>query len=62
MEPLVIEAANETPFVSLNANEGVFKFEGKSYPENVHEFYGSTFAYLEKYLQDPKERTSLEFS
>ena len=53
MENLIIKQTEITPYVSLNANEGVFVFTGKSYPENVNEFYGEIISYLEKYLENP---------
>jgi hypothetical protein len=61
MELLVIEAKEDTPFVSLDSNAGVFKFSGKSYPENVHEFYERIMQYLEEYNSKPKENTILSF-
>ena len=62
MEPLIIAQTNETPAVTLNGNEGTFKFVGKSYPENVNEFYGNILNYLELYLKNPKDKTILEFN
>ncbi|MBK9283800.1 MAG: DUF1987 domain-containing protein [Sphingobacteriaceae bacterium] len=62
MEILTIEATNETPAVHLNASEGQFNFTGKSYPENVNEFYGSTLNYIQDYIKNPAEKTTLEFA
>lgn len=62
MEPLLIVATNETPEVNLNADEGHFSFKGKSYPENVNDFYSEIIKYLRDYTQSPKEKTVLEFS
>ncbi len=62
MESLIITATNETPSVTLNGAEGRFTFSGKSYPENVHDFYSGIINYLQKYTLDPKEKTTLEFS
>lgn len=62
METLTIEATSETPGVYLNANEGTFKFSGKSYPENVHDFYSSVLEYIQNYTQNPLDKTILEFT
>lgn len=62
MESLLIAQTNETPAVTLNAAEGKFAFVGKSYPENVNEFYTVVLEYLRSYAMDPKEKTLLEFN
>lgn len=62
METLTIEPTSETPGVYLNANEGTFKFEGKSYPENVHDFYSNVLTYIQTYVQNPQKKTILEFT
>ncbi|HYG49869.1 MAG TPA: DUF1987 domain-containing protein [Flavobacteriales bacterium] len=62
MEPLFIAQTNETPEVALNAADGKFTFVGKSYPENVNEFYTNVLEYLRSYALNPKEKTSLEFN
>ena len=62
MQPLIIEAHHETPFVRLIGEDGIFLFTGKSYPENVNSFYGPIISYLELYAHHPKEKTVLEFN
>ncbi len=62
MEALLILATNETPSVSLKATEGTFSFTGKSYPENVNDFYDNILNYLHNYVQNPVENTILEFT
>ena len=62
MEKLIISATNETPNVSLIATEGTFSFSGKSYPENVNDFYANVFNYIQNYIQNPLENTILEFT
>ena len=62
MDPLIIDAIKETPSVILRGSEGIFSFKGKSYPENVHEFYDPIISYLEEYIQNPQEKTILEFN
>lgn len=61
MEPLVIAPGAETPAIDFNASSGVFKFSGKSYPENVNDFYRSILEYIEEYKKAPASNTILEF-
>ncbi|HXU28329.1 MAG TPA: DUF1987 domain-containing protein [Bacteroidia bacterium] len=62
MEPLIIAAAAETPSVSFNGQLGTFNFSGKSYPENVNDFYKPILEYIELYKTNPKENTLIEFN
>jgi hypothetical protein len=62
METIVIPQTNETPRIVLDASKGIFSFTGKSFPENVNDFYDETIKYIEKYLNQPTDKTTLEFS
>jgi hypothetical protein len=62
MQTLVIPQTNETPEIVLNGAKGIFSFAGKSFPENVNDFYNETIHYLEAYVLQPKDKTTLEFS
>lgn len=62
MQTIVIPQTNETPEIVLDASKGIFSFSGKSFPENVNDFYKETITYLEAYVQQPKDKTTLEFS
>jgi hypothetical protein len=61
MADLIIAAAGETPQVNLSSENGTFSFSGKSYPENVHEFYAAVFQYINEYVQSPAPTTELSF-
>ncbi len=50
MENLNIEKTKYTPQISLNAQEGVLEFKGKSYPENTFEFYAPVQKWIESYI------------
>ncbi|MBR3712346.1 MAG: SiaC family regulatory phosphoprotein, partial [Bacteroidales bacterium] len=39
LEPIIIEATSDTPRVELNKEKGIFRFEGKSLPEDVIKFF-----------------------
>jgi len=62
METLIIEATSSTPAVDINGTTGVFSISGKSYPENVNDFYDSIFDYIDKYKKNPCSKTVLEMN
>ena len=62
MESLIINATSSTPSVEFDGNTGVFSITGKSYPENVNDFYFSVFDYINLYKKTPKPRTILHFN
>jgi len=45
------------PSLSLNANSGVLELAGKSIPERTSEFYDPVLAWMDEYIQSPKEET-----
>ena len=60
MEPIIIEGSPKTPTVHFDANEGVFKLEGRSIPENSVEFYKPLVDWLDKYKEGPLPKTVVE--
>lgn len=62
MQILEKEATKETPKVILNTTTGVFAIEGKSFPENVNEFYGDILTTLNSYSQNPLSKTTLNLT
>jgi hypothetical protein len=62
MNPLIISASAESPSVIFNGESGSFVVSGKSYPENVNDFYKPLFEYLDLYKKAPKDKTILEFN
>ncbi len=61
MEKLIIEATNQTPEVIFDGENGAFFIAGKSYPENVNEFYKDIYDYIELYKQKPCHKTTIDF-
>ncbi len=57
MENLAIEATNQTPKVSFDAENHVLEFKGESYPENTALFIAPIFVWLKKYLEQLGEQT-----
>lgn len=62
MKPLIITPTTETPSINFNPETGIFNFSGKSYPENVNDFYNPILDYIELYKVLPKESTVVEFT
>jgi hypothetical protein len=62
METLKIEAGKETPFIYCDGANGYFSIAGKSYPENVNDFYEPVFNYIEQYKENTPLKTTLVFN
>ena len=62
MEKLIIQQTKETPQIEFDGNSGFFSIVGKSYPENVNEFYKPVLEYLELYKQTPALKTTIVFN
>lgn len=60
MNNLTIEATKYTPEISLNAQTGIVKMEGKSYPENTFEFYEPIMSWMKEYFEAPQTKTTIE--
>jgi len=60
MDQLNIKSTKYTPEILLDADSGVVKVTGKSYPENTFEFYKPMMDWLEVYFEQPKEITTFD--
>ncbi|MCX7954774.1 MAG: DUF1987 domain-containing protein [Bacteroidales bacterium] len=56
----VLEKA-DSPYVLLDKNKNIFLIQGKSFPENVTEFYEPIIQWFEEYFKNPNEKTIIEF-
>lgn len=61
LEPITIEATSDTPRVELDKEKGIFKFEGKSLPEDVIKFFSPVQDWFGQYYGDPNPDTDIEF-
>jgi hypothetical protein len=50
VEPFIVEATKSTPFIQLDANAGLIRIQGESFPENAAKFYGPVFSWLTRFL------------
>lgn len=61
MQDLNYEATHSTPGIKLDASEGVMEMYGRSIPENANNVYRPVLDWLENYMVEPKEITTLNF-
>ena len=59
MENLFIEGTLRTPSILLEADKGKIEFSGRSIPENSIEFYKPVVEWVDKYLEEPNDRTTI---
>ena len=57
MEALILEGAEESPHIVLDPENNKFDFSGKSFPEDVAEFYNPVLEWLDNYLESPNKET-----
>lgn len=62
LEPLLIESTSDTPLVHLDKEQGIFRFEGKSLPEDVIKFYGPIQNWFCEYCANPNPDTEINFN
>ncbi len=62
MDVLIIEATDTTPKVHLDADNEIFKFEGRCYPANPDEFFEPVVEWLIQYCEAPNKETELNFN
>jgi hypothetical protein len=60
MEPLILPGTDDTPEINFDAKKGILRISGKSLPEDVIGFYSPVFSWLERYVSDPHDKTTLE--
>ncbi len=61
MNSLIIKESPTTPEVKFEASKGTFYIAGRSYPENVDDFYQPLIHYLQKYIENSQAKTELSF-
>jgi len=61
METLVINGTLTTPEINFNAETGELLIKGISRPEDVLSFYKPVFDWINEYVKNPCESTTLNF-
>jgi len=59
MDNIERQGSFKLPALSLDAGSGVLELKGKSIPERTAEFYDPILAWIDEYIQDPQEETTL---
>lgn len=62
MESLIIKGTATTFDVKLLKDEGIFKFEGRSRPEDVVSFFEPILDWFNKYETQPNDETIIKFN
>ena len=60
MNSLIIEGSPKTPNINFDGNEGSFLISGRSIPENSLDFYKPILEWLDAYIGEPKELTTVD--
>ena len=58
MENINIEKTDNAPKVTLDIENGLIEFEGKSYPENTFGFYEPLVKWIENYFENHELETT----
>lgn len=60
MNAIYIKATEITPEIILDKEKNIFKFKGRSLPEEVIDFYQPVLKWLEEYISNPNNQTIIE--
>ncbi|HDQ15896.1 MAG TPA: DUF1987 domain-containing protein [Bacteroidetes bacterium] len=61
MEPLILQATEDTPEVVFDPEKNYFKISKISVPEDAYEFYNPIIQWLKEYAQSPLPKTVIDF-
>jgi hypothetical protein len=61
MNPIIINATEDTPGIRFDAASDIFEISGRSLPEDVVKFYKPILDWLDEYAQSPNENTVFNF-
>lgn len=59
-ESLFLEATEDTPVIDFNVETGVFKVTGRALPEDAHEFFKPIEEWVQDYVENPLDSTTVE--
>lgn len=61
MEPLIVQATEDTPEIVFDPDQNIFKISKISVPEDAYEFYYPVIQWIKEYSKNPLDQTSVEF-
>lgn len=62
MDNYYVVESEDNPSVFCDAEKGIIEMEGRSLPENVDSFYNPVVEWVKKYIENPRSKTTAEFS
>lgn len=62
MEPLIINATEDTPEIIFDPGNNIFKISNVSLPENAIEFYAPVIQWLKRYRDNALPQTTFDFN
>ncbi|MBK7382859.1 MAG: DUF1987 domain-containing protein [Flavobacteriales bacterium] len=54
-----IDRTDHSPQIDLDLEHGVLEFTGRSLPPNSEQFYSRVYRWIEEYLEEPQDRTTV---
>jgi hypothetical protein len=61
MNPLLIKPTDVSLSISMDKEQGIFEFAGKSRPENAIDFFEPVFNWFDNYISNPNPITVITF-
>ncbi|MFN8255469.1 MAG: DUF1987 domain-containing protein [Bacteroidales bacterium] len=61
MERLLVGASSKTPLIHLDAGRGIIELKGRSTPEDIDKVYLPVLAWIDNYLKNPNQITTVNF-
>lgn len=61
MEVIKILGTDDTPGITLDAQNEIFEIAGRSLPEDVASFYDPVLNWLNEYAESPNKKTNFNF-
>jgi len=60
LKPILLEASDDTPYINFDNEKGIFEISGRSLPEDVVKFYSPLIDWINKYAENPKDKTIIK--
>jgi len=61
MNPIIINATEDTPGIRFDVANNIFEISGRSLPEDVTKFYKPILDWLDEYAKSPNAQTVFDF-
>jgi len=61
MERILVGATSKTPLIHLDASKGLIELKGRSTPEDIDKLYMPVISWIDGYLKNPCEITTVNF-